>query len=235
VNVIVVCKNIEDSIVVIGEPSNSMHVAVVTFISFNPLYQVKTYRSKNTAVINIQENWFSVNVVIVGSWLVVAKNANMNKEPKNILPKATMLGAMFFSKCFDRVNSAAQNRVAVRIKSSPSEKLNVVRFRSRKFPVSKRIAAMNSGLVSFSLSRVKARIATKINIVLCINAPVAPVVNVSPLKKSRNGIDPPKRPTKDSCAHCFCFNCFSFLYSNAKIIIEKRKIATRVFFAKVKM
>ncbi len=197
-NVIVVCRNIEDSIVVIGEPSNSMHVAVVTFICFSPLYHVKTYRSRNTAVIIIQENWFKVIVVINESLLVVAKNARINNEPKNILPKATMFGSMFFSRCFDNVNSAAQKIVAIRISSSPVVNVSAVSFSSSRFPVRSKIAAMNSALFNFSFSNVTAKIATKTNIILCINAPVAPEVSVSPLKNSKKGIDPPKSPTSDS-------------------------------------
>jgi len=198
VNVIVVCKNIEDSIVVIGEPSSSMHVAVVTFTCFNPLYQVNTYSSRKIDVIKTQENWFKVNVVIRVSLLVVAKNAIMNIDPKNILPKATRFGSIFFSKCFENVNSAAQKSVAIRISSSPLVKVSAVNFSKSKFPVSSNIAAMNSALFNFSFRKVIARIATKTNIILCINAPVAPDVNVSPLKKSRKGIDPPKRPTSAS-------------------------------------
>lgn len=166
VTVIGVCKKIAESIVVIGEPSKSMHVAVVTFICFNPLYQVKTYRSRNTAVISTHENWFSVKVVISESLLVNVKNARMNTEPKNILPNATMFGSIFFNKCFDNVNSAAQNSVAIRISSSPVVKVSAVSFSSSRFPVSNSIPAMNSVLFSFSLSRVIARIATKTNIIL---------------------------------------------------------------------
>ena len=40
--VIIASKNMNESKVVIGEPSNSMQVAVVSFTCFKPLYQVKT-------------------------------------------------------------------------------------------------------------------------------------------------------------------------------------------------
>ena len=146
-----------------------------------------------------------------------------------------MFAEMVFSRCFDKVNSDAQNIVAIKISSSPVVKVNAVNFSRKKFPISNRIADKITILLSFSFRKVSARIAAKINMVLCIKDEDAPDVSCKPLKNSRNGIEPPKRPTKESCSHCFGFSFTIFLYCVVNKIIDSRKIATKVFFANVKM
>jgi len=155
-------------------------------------------------VIKIHEN---CDVVGNANCDVDSKNINMNNDPKNILPNATMFPERFFSKCFDNVNSTAQNRVAARINSSPVVNVNEFSFRSKKFPNNSRIAAMKIVLFSFSFKNVKANRATKINIVLCMKDPDAPDVSCNPLKNSRNGIEPPNNPIKDRFSQSFFFNC----------------------------
>ncbi len=88
-----------------------------------------------------------------------------------------MFAETFLSKCFDKVNSAAQKRVAVKINISPVVKEKVFNFKSKKLPNNNKMAAINIVLFNFSLRKVNAKIATKMNMVLWINAPEAPEVN----------------------------------------------------------
>ena len=159
----------------------------------------------------------------------------MNKEPKKNLPKITVLVVSSFRTCFDMMFSIDQNKTAVRIRKSPVLKVRLVIFNNKKFPVKSKIAPINQPLLSFSFKKKIAKIAMNINIVLWINAAFTAEVIDNPLKKSKNGIEPPNKPIKVSLNHCDFFSLIRMLNSlNNKIepIVNKR---TARFFEKVNM
>lgn len=73
------------------------------------------------------------------------------------------------------------------------------------------------------------------NNVLWMNAEVGPVANWSPLKNNKKGIEPPIRPINANFSQDFLVNDFSSLNCFRKNIVLRRKIATSMFFEKVKI
>ena len=66
-----------------------------------------------------------------------------------------------------------------------------------------------------------------------MNEDLAAVVNCSPLKKSKKGMLPPKRPIKDKFIQFFLFNFLKSLNSLKNKIIAITKMLTKRFFANV--
>ena len=88
------------------------------------------------------------------------KNNKINKEPKNILPKATVLELNSFKARFEIIVSIAQNKVAININKSPKPRLNEFIFNNNKLPISNRIAPIRKPLLSFSFKKINAKTET---------------------------------------------------------------------------
>ena len=157
----------------------------------------------------------------------------MNMLPKNSLPKAKTFGSIVFRARFEMMLSALQNNVAIRTNAVPILNSNDVSLRSRKFPISNSAAGIIIFLLNFSFRKITARIATKMNIVLWMNAPMEPLLNCNPLKNSTNGIDPPTNPIVNSWSHSFLFSFLRLFSSLNPKIIPSKNNATMLFFRNV--
>lgn len=183
---------------------------------------------------NIQLNCEIDNEVKLVIFPLIAKKTKINKTPKNILPKATILDGSSFNVCFDMIVSKLHNKTAAKIKNSPKPKLKDLVISNNKLPVKSKIAANTKLILGFSFNNKKAKIETKINMDLWINEEEALAEIDNPLKKSKNGIEPPKKPIATSLNHCFLARFFTTLNSFSKIMAEKRNKTTKTFFEKVK-
>lgn len=82
----------------------------------------------------------------------------MNREPKNILPNATIFPDNSFRACFEITFSNAQSKAAPNTNNSPIPNWIVSILSSNVFPARSKMEAKTIFLFSFSLSNKKANI-----------------------------------------------------------------------------
>lgn len=118
----------------------------------------------------------------------------MIAEPIPILPNAIVEPETSFSMCLLNIISALQSSAAKKVNSSPVDTEMPDNFSNKKFPTSSVAAPVTIFQFIFSFRNSSAPSVTQRIMVLCMNAPLAPVPMLSPLKNNRNGIEPPTRP-----------------------------------------